>query len=104
MHMGDVAIRRANYMLSVSVWCIFRGAKAVRGGGVCCDAAAPPQCVFGLEAAATGFPLGMRIPCTIVCKSSADDVGRIGFVREPADGESPHRWPGAWSLPAKAVR
>ena len=76
----------------MSVWCIFRGAKAVRGGGVCCDAAAPPQCVFGLEAAATGFQLGMRIPCTIVCKSSADDVGRIGFVREPADGESPHRW------------
>ena len=34
----------------------------------------------------------MRIPYIIVCKSSADDVGRIGFLREPSAGESPHRW------------
>ena len=28
----------------------------------------------------------------ISCKSSADDLGRIGFLCEPAAGESPHRW------------
>ena len=34
----------------------------------------------------------MRIPYAIACKSLADDLGRTGCLREPADGESLHRW------------
>ena len=42
------------------------------------------------------MPLGRRVPLAITCRSLTDDLGRIGLLREPSDGESPHRW--RWEL------
>ena len=36
------------------------------------------------------MPLGRRVPLAITCRSLTDDLGRIGLLREPSDGESPH--------------
>ena len=41
-------------------------------------------------------PLGRRVPLVISRKFLAGDLGRIGFLREPEDGESPRSW--RWEL------